>query len=211
MYADDNDDKLVNGSSRALRWDLRADATAPLRTLTWDTYVAVNGDPLDLAWGLVGEVSALPSRLLWDTYAEVDAATLELLWRLYVAGEISQVDAYVLTLRWGPYELILVDDGSKDRSGDICDTYSQKDARIEVIHKENGGLSDARNAGTKAAQGEYIVYIDSDDFVISSVFLEDLYKQALDGTPDIILYKFQKYFDDTGKMEGCNFSLPVNN
>ncbi len=62
-------------------------------------------------------------------------------------------------------EIILVDDGSPDNCPVICDEYAAKDSRIKVIHKENGGLSDARNAGTKIASGEYITYIDSDDYV----------------------------------------------
>ena len=61
-------------------------------------------------------------------------------------------------------EIILVDDGSTDNSGKICDEYKEKDNRIVVIHKENGGLSDARNAGIDIAKGKYIGFIDSDDF-----------------------------------------------
>lgn len=63
------------------------------------------------------------------------------------------------------YEIILVDDGSKDRSGSICDEYREKDSRISVIHKTNGGLSDARNAGLKQAKGEYLLFVDSDDYI----------------------------------------------
>lgn len=63
-------------------------------------------------------------------------------------------------------EIILVDDGSKDESGDICEDYSLKDSRIIVIHKPNGGLSDARNAGIKQAKGEYITFVDSDEILL---------------------------------------------
>ena len=80
----------------------------------------------------------------------------------------------VLSQSFKDYELILVDDGSKDGSGRICDEYAQKDSRIKVLHKENGGLSDARNYGTERASGDYIVYIDSDDYVVSTEFLSDL-------------------------------------
>lgn len=62
-------------------------------------------------------------------------------------------------------EIILVDDGSPDNCSAICDEYSEKDARIRVIHKENGGLSDARNAGIDTATGEYIIFVDSDDWI----------------------------------------------
>lgn len=63
------------------------------------------------------------------------------------------------------FELILIDDGSPDRSGTICDEYAAKDPRIRVIHQKNGGVSRARNAGLDAARGEYIVFVDSDDWV----------------------------------------------
>lgn len=62
-------------------------------------------------------------------------------------------------------EIILVDDGSNDNSGKICDEYLRKDERIKVIHKENGGLSDARNVGKENAKGTYIAFIDSDDYI----------------------------------------------
>lgn len=62
-------------------------------------------------------------------------------------------------------EIILVDDGGKDKCPEICDEYAGKDSRIKVIHKKNGGLSDARNAGIDIAKGEYLVFIDSDDWV----------------------------------------------
>jgi glycosyltransferase involved in cell wall biosynthesis len=68
------------------------------------------------------------------------------------------------------YELILVNDGSSDNSGNICDKFAQKDDRIVVIHKENGGLSDARNTGLNIAIGKYIAFVDSDDFIIESAY-----------------------------------------
>lgn len=71
----------------------------------------------------------------------------------------------ILTQSFADFELLLVDDGSPDNSGAICDGYAEKDARIRVIHKQNGGVSSARNAGLDAAKGEYIVFIDSDDYV----------------------------------------------
>ena len=71
----------------------------------------------------------------------------------------------VLGQSFGDYELILVDDGSPDNSGIVCDQYSEKDDRIKVIHQKNGGLSSARNAGISISQGDYITFIDSDDFI----------------------------------------------
>lgn len=71
----------------------------------------------------------------------------------------------ILNQTYKNFELILVDDGSPDNSGKICDEYAKKDNRIKVIHKENGGVSSARNCGIDAAKGKYICFVDSDDYV----------------------------------------------
>ena len=73
-------------------------------------------------------------------------------------------------------EIILVDDGSPDRCGEICDAWAAKDSRIRVIHKENGGLSDARNAGMAVATGKYMGFVDSDDYIAP-----DMYRLLLEG------------------------------
>ena len=72
-------------------------------------------------------------------------------------------------------EIILVDDGTKDKSGEICEDYAKKDSRIKVYHKENGGLSDARNYGIEHSKGEYLTFIDSDDYVDTD-YIEFLYE-----------------------------------
>lgn len=74
----------------------------------------------------------------------------------------------ILNQSFKDFELILVNDGSPDDSGSICDEYQKKDKRISVIHKENGGVSDARNRGILAATGKYIWFIDSDDYMVES-------------------------------------------
>lgn len=71
----------------------------------------------------------------------------------------------ILSQSFKDFELLLIDDGSSDLSGEICDDYVEKDARIRVFHKENGGVSSARNLGLENAQGEWICFIDSDDWV----------------------------------------------
>lgn len=71
----------------------------------------------------------------------------------------------ILSQDFTDFELLLIDDGSKDSSGSICDKYEQKDKRIKVFHKKNGGVSSARNLGIDKAQGEYITFIDSDDYI----------------------------------------------
>lgn len=86
-------------------------------------------------------------------------------------------------------EIILVDDGSPDKCGSICDEYAKKDDRIVVIHKKNGGLSDARNAGIDIATGEYITFIDSDDYV-SSHYCEILYNSIKENNADISICNY---------------------
>ena len=76
----------------------------------------------------------------------------------------------ILSQSYSDFELILVDDGSQDNCGMICDEYALKDPRIRVIHQKNGGLSAARNSGLRAAEGEYIYFIDSDDYIESGLF-----------------------------------------
>lgn len=93
-------------------------------------------------------------------------------------------------------EIILVDDGSPDNCPAICDEWAKKDHRIKVIHKENGGLSDARNAGMAIASGEYISFIDSDDSVEPS-FLSDLYEALIKHNADIAECAVS-YVDESG-------------
>lgn len=80
----------------------------------------------------------------------------------------------ILRQTYSNIEVILVDDGATDHSGQMCDYYMERDGRVKVIHKRNGGLSDARNEGIKQANGKYIMFIDSDD-VVSSDLIEYLY------------------------------------
>lgn len=116
----------------------------------------------------------------------------------------------ILNQTFVDFELILVDDGSKDASGDICDSYATKDDRVKVIHKENGGQSTARNAGTEIATGKYVIYIDSDDFISDPDFLKDIHNKAQHDA-DIICYKFRKYFEKTQSFGECNFGFPTLN
>lgn len=83
-------------------------------------------------------------------------------------------------------EIILVDDGSKDNSGKICDKYAKEDSRIKVIHKKNGGMSDARNKGLEAASGKYIQFVDSDDYMAENM-MEILHKDLIENDADISL------------------------
>lgn len=80
----------------------------------------------------------------------------------------------ILNQTFTDFELLLIDDGSPDNCGQICDEYAQKDARVRVIHKENGGVSEARNVGLENARGNYISFIDPDDWIDSRLFYETL-------------------------------------
>lgn len=91
-------------------------------------------------------------------------------------------------------EIILVDDGSPDNCGVMCDAWAKKDLRIQVIHKKNGGLSDARNAGIEIATGDYIAFIDSDDWIHRSTF-ELLIKYQKEYSADIVECKAKKVFE----------------
>ena len=79
----------------------------------------------------------------------------------------STVDS-ILSQNSLDYELLLIDDGSQDQSGKICDEYASQDCRVRVFHKQNGGVSSARNLGIDKATGEWIFFVDSDDIVLPS-------------------------------------------
>lgn len=104
-----------------------------------------------------------------------------------VENYLSQCIDSILGQTFTDWECILVDDGSPDGSGVICDEYAQKDTRIHVIHKENRGVSAARNTGLSAAQGEYIYFIDSDDYVEREA-LELLLSKAKQSEADIMVH-----------------------
>ena len=90
----------------------------------------------------------------------------------------------ILNQTFKDFELILVDDGSPDNCPKLCDEYAEKDNRVKVIHKENGGLSDARNCGIEAAEGKYIGLIDSDDYIAPDMY-ESLYNNLINNDADI--------------------------
>ena len=95
----------------------------------------------------------------------------------------------VLNQTYKDFEIILVDDGSTDKSGEICDVYAEKDSRITVIHKENGGLSDARNFGIDAARGDFLTFLDSDDY-FHPEYLEILVLNAERRNADIAICNY---------------------
>lgn len=104
------------------------------------------------------------------------------------------------------FECIIIDDGSTDCSADIMDAFAERDQRFKVIHKENGGVSLARNTGIDIASGDYITFIDADD-EIKNCFLESLYTPAIATNADLIVGGCDKFWDDSDKIieRGCPF------
>ena len=97
-------------------------------------------------------------------------------------------------------EIILVDDGSPDRSPELCDKLANTDKRIRVIHKQNGGAASARNEGIRAAQGEYIIFCDADDFWRTNSYLEELVRKTCAHSEcDFINFNCSYYYDSNGK------------
>lgn len=117
---------------------------------------------------------------------------------------LSQCIDSLLEQTFTSFEIILIDDGSTDKSPLICDEYAKKDNRIKIVHKENGGQSSARNVGTKLAEGEYIIYIDSDDFIMDSQFLMKI--ASAESGQDIIFYKHSKYLDSKKEYLNCTYT-----
>lgn len=101
----------------------------------------------------------------------------------------------ILNQSFHDYELILIDDGSSDSSGNICDEYAKNNERIKVIHQDNGGLSCARNTGIKAAAGDYLIFIDSDDWIDSNA-LEAFDRIIVEKQPEVIETKLVEEYED---------------
>lgn len=91
-------------------------------------------------------------------------------------------------------EIILVDDGSPDRCGDICDRYAANDPRIKVIHKENGGLSDARNSGMQLSSGDYLFFVDSDDYIRPNT-IDLVVTEAVNSNADLVCIGYESFID----------------
>ena len=123
----------------------------------------------------------------------------------YVGKAIESIQAQTLT----EWEFIIVDDGTPDKSGEICDAYAEKDNRIKVIHKENGGLSSARNVGLDIATGDWIAFVDSDDYIDHKMY-DILYKNAEKNNCDISICYFE-YINQKGiSLYNINKKLGIN-
>ena len=109
----------------------------------------------------------------------------------------------ILAQTYTDLEVILVDDGSPDRCGEICDNYAARDSRVTVIHQENGGLSAARNAALLIAKGEFVAFVDSDDFIDNDMY-RTLYDRARQTGSDVVecnLHHTFPNYEDTETVE----------
>ena len=109
----------------------------------------------------------------------------------------------VLAQTYKDFELLLIDDGSKDSSGAICDEYAARDSRVKVFHKENGGVSSARNAGLAIASGDWIMHLDGDDWIAPDI-QERLIRKGEDTGADIVMGDFLFAYSDRDIL----YSLP---
>lgn len=119
-----------------------------------------------------------------------------------VVVPIYKVEAYldecvqsILNQTYYNLEIILVDDGSPDRCGKMCDEYAEKDVRVKVIHQKNKGLSGARNSAVDIATGEYITFVDSDDYLKEDM-IEVLYNEILQYDAEMVAVAFESFFED---------------
>ncbi len=133
--------------------------------------------------------------------------------KISVIVPVYKVEAYmhdcinsVLEQTYQDFEMILVDDGSPDNCGAICDEYAAKDDRICVIHQQNGGLSAARNAGLDVAQGEYVTFVDSDD-VLHPNYLEYLMRGLNENQADISLLHFIRFADSSPFQKSVSYGV----
>ncbi len=133
--------------------------------------------------------------------------------QISVIVPVYQVEAYlpqcidsILAQTFTDFELILVDDGSQDRSGAICDEYAGKDNRICVVHTQNRGAAAARNTGLQRASGNYIAFVDGDDRLAENM-LGRMYAEILDPSCDLVVCNFLYVFSE----EKNNFSPPLQN
>ena len=125
-----------------------------------------------------------------------------------VEAYLSQCVDSVLEQTHQNLQIILVDDGSTDGSGGICDWYAAKDSRVTVIHKENGGLSSARNAGLPEVSGDYVFYLDSDDYLDHDAVAGLLEAQRASGA-EVVVGSYLYTYEDREDVDSCSFLQDV--
>lgn len=138
--------------------------------------------------------------------------------KISIIVPVYNVDTYldnciksIVSQDFSEYEVILVDDGSTDQSGEICDKYARNYSQVKVIHQDNKGLGGARNTGIDAACGEYLLFVDSDDSIKENM-LSFLYDTATDNNSDMVLFGMD-YIDEQGNIieTKCPLSSGIRN
>ena len=114
----------------------------------------------------------------------------------------------ILAQTYHNLEIILVDDGSPDNCPQICDDYAKKDQRIKVIHKPNGGLSDARNAGLKVFTGDYVYFFDGDDYIASNL-IEIALQNAIATCADLVIFNYYRVDEEDNLLSASNFRTGI--
>ena len=135
------------------------------------------------------------------TVINTEKPTISIVTPFYNGGKtLMETANAVFSQTYPHFEWIIVDDGSREECAAICDSLAKTDDRIRVIHKQNKGPGFARNTGMEAATGEYIGFVDSDDFV-ELTMMEKLYSKAIKKDADLVIGNVFLYFADTGKTQ----------
>lgn len=106
----------------------------------------------------------------------------------------------ILSQTYSDFEIILVDDGSPDNCGIICDSYAERDSRIKAVHKKNGGLSSARNVGLDAAAGSYVIFVDSDDYWDDITALKHFHENLTETHADLLVFAAKRYYEEENRV-----------
>ena len=203
--ASDEPDALIYGDTNQYNYGcslylIRKDVAKKLTTLLnetkpyWlaDQFTEFH-DPKNIAQAcyLLGELSQKTSQ------PKIENPLFSIIVPIYdVERYLTQCIESVLAQDYSNYELILVDDGSPDNSIDICTKYAKQYSNIVFIHKINGGVSDARNAGIQIARGEYLMFLDSDDYWEGTTILSNLQNIITENNPDVIFNYMSSVYPD---------------
>lgn len=144
-----------------------------------------------------------------DRVKKMDSRLISVIIPVYNVEEyLEKCILSVISQTYENLEIILINDGSTDKSGEICDKYAKQYQNITVYHKSNGGLSSARNYGILHSSGEYIGFVDSDDFICATMF-ESLYKLCLEYDSDISICDFSRSSDINERKVSEEFNVNV--
>ncbi|TDP11584.1 glycosyltransferase family 2 protein [Halanaerobium congolense] len=124
-----------------------------------------------------------------------------------VENEIKRCINSIINQSFKEFELIIINDGSTDNTGKICDELSKKEEKIQIIHQENKGLSFTRNVGMSVANGKYLVFIDSDDYIEENSLFEFHSTIIKNSFPDVLITRLKQVFSDTVKYMDKELSL----